>query len=81
MVVGGLDDNSKARVEMYPSLTAACSIPEIPFRMQHSLSVLSDGTFVICGGRDLTDSLCLDSCISWISGNTTWAPLPRYTMR
>ena len=63
---------------MFPrSSSDACSIPDLPLgRIGHSLSLLSGGRLVVCGGFD---GSYLDSCISWIAGNKTWQPF--HTMR
>ena len=41
--------------EVFPSqdcLQDVCSVPDLPFgRSHHTLSVLSSGTFVVCGGQ------------------------------
>ena len=66
-------------VELFPRPPSdSCSIPPLPQpRASHSLSLLSGGRLVVCGGYDGSDEL--DSCISWVAGNTSWTPL--YTMR
>ena len=62
-------------IELFPRPpSATCSIPDLPQkRNSSSLSILSGGRLVICGG------LGFDSCISWVAGNTNWTHL--YTMR
>ena len=62
----------------------ACSIPDLPQpRLDHSLSLLPGGRFVVCGGRDFDSYsgqfLTLNTCISWTAGESTWTYL--YTMR
>ena len=48
--------------------------PDTPQRKWHSLSLLSGGRLVVCGGSGPAvgdDS----SCISWVVGNTSWTHL------
>ena len=56
-----------------------CSIPPLPLQRNfHSQSLLSGETMVVCGGRD--DGFHdLDSCTSWVAGNTSWTHF--YNMR
>ena len=69
MVVGGYDGNYLSSVELFPP-SDACSIPDLPQpRSGHSLSLLSGGRLVVCGGYN---GRYLDSCISWVAGNTSW---------
>ena len=57
-------------VELFPP-SDTCSIPDLPqTRTSHSLSLLSGGRLVVCGGRN--GSFSLDSCNSWVAGNTSW---------
>jgi len=74
LVVGGHDGNYLSSVELFPRPSSdTCSIPELPQgRFGHSLSLLSGGRLVVCGGYPH------DSCISWVAGNTSWTHL--YTM-
>ena len=78
-MVGGRGDNGHlSSVELFPP-SDGCSIPDLPQpRYGHSLSLLSGGRLVVCGGMGDSDSP-LDSCISWVAGNTNWTHL--YTMR
>ena len=56
-----------------------CSIPPLPRqRTFHSQSLLSGETMVVCGGRD-DGFYSLDSCTSWVAGNTSWTHF--YNMR
>ena len=76
VVVGGHDGNTRlSSIELFPRpVSDTCFIPELPRkRPGHSLSLLSGGRLVVCGG------LGFDSCISWVTGNTSWTHL--YTMR
>ena len=78
----GVEDDSISSAELFPP-TEACSIPALPQpREGHSLSLLSGGRLVVCGGFDSGASKILDSCIHWLAGNTGWTPLHRlYVMR
>ena len=71
MVVGGFGDNTLlSSVELFPP-SDACSIPDLPQpRTAHSLSLLSGGRLVVCGGGG--GWRALDSCISWDAGNPNW---------
>ena len=80
VMIGGWDGDTLADVELFPRPHLdTCSIPNLPQpRKDHSLSLLSGGRLVVCGGTDgsqrtLPMSLeYIDSCISWIAGNTSW---------
>ena len=75
-MVGGYDGNYLSSVELFPP-SDSCSIPDLPqTRRHHSLSLLSGGRLVVCGGWD---GNYLDSCISWVAGNTSWTHF--HTMR
>ena len=64
-------------VELFPP-SDACSIPDLPQgRYGHSLSLLSGGRLVVCGGYDY--SSFLNSCNFWVAGDTSWTPF--HTMR
>ena len=71
MLVGGLRYDAGniylASVEIFPPpISSGCSIPDLPgARYHHSLSLLSGGRLVVCGGTT-------SNCISWVAGNTTW---------
>jgi len=72
VVVGGRDGvgSDLSSVEMFPP-SDACSIPDLPQpRSHHSLSLLSGGRLVVCGG--LKGSSSLDSCSTWVAGNASW---------
>ena len=79
VVVGGYDGgygSYLSNVELFPP-SATCSIPDLPKpRSGHTLSLLSGGRMVVCGGYN---GNYLDSCLSWVAGNTSWTHL--YTMR
>ena len=82
VVVGGYNEGSYlSNVELFPCPPSdTCSIPDLPHpRFSHSLSLLSGGRLVVCGGNHGSNYVYFDSCISWIAGNTSWTPL--YTMR
>ena len=66
-------------VELFPRPPSDdCSIPDLPQgRYGHSLSLLSGGRIVVCGGTYGSNNL--DSCLSWVAGNTSWTD--NYTMR
>ena len=77
MVGGNVGISQLSSVELFPP-SDTCSIPDLPQpRTLHSLSLLSGGRLVVCGGYDGIS--VLDSCISWVAGNTTWTPF--HTMR
>ena len=73
--MGGIDDsdNILSSVELFPRPpSSGCSVPDLPRpRSSHSLSLLSGGRLVVCGGYDGSS---LNSCISWVVDNTTWTP-------
>ena len=75
--MGGWNDNSRlSSVELFPP-SDTCSIPDLPQPSQGpSLSLLSGGRLVVCGGHD---GGFLDSCIYWVAGNTSWTLF--HTMR
>ena len=96
VVVGGSDNQlsdfdfySLSSIELFPRPPSDnCSIPDLPqARDGPSLSLLSGGRLVVCGGEDDSWNYLdnhetrnyLDDCISWVAGNTSWTPL--YTMR
>ena len=79
--MGGRDDDNKlSSIELFPRPSSdSCSIPQLPQpRDGHSLSLLSGARLVVCGGSDASENE-LDSCISWVAGNTSWTLL--YKMR
>ena len=82
MLVGGLDDEGRplSNVELFPRPPSdTCFIPDLPSpRAGHTLSLLSGGRLVVCGGRDDSNNF-FNTCISWAAGNTSWTPL--FTMR
>merc|ERR1712110_1216527 len=83
VVVGGWNGKNKNKakqsVEIIPRTPSdTCSIPDLPQpRYDHSLSLLSGGRLLVCGGKDNSSNL-LDSCLSWVAGNNSRTPL--YTM-
>jgi len=70
-VVGGYGTS----FELFPRPPSnACFIPDLPQpRGYHSLSLLSGGRLVVCGGVGGSHNK-FDSCISWVAGNTSWTP-------
>merc|ERR1711971_1034259 len=77
VVVGGGGWNDDT-VELFPPPPSdTCSIPNLTqSRYIHTLSLLSGGRLVVCGGHEdsrLPDKH--DSCISWVAGNTSWTHL------
>ena len=79
VVIGGLADNQKlSSVEIFPPPPSdSCSIPDLPTpRTRHSLSLLSGGRLVVCGGESSPESR---SCIVWARGSTDWTHL--HTLR
>ena len=73
-------------IELFPRPPSKdCYIPDIVSdkpeaqlrRERHSLSLMRGGVLVICGGWD--DHTSLDSCVSWVDGNSSWTHL--FTMR
>ena len=87
--MGGWDDITVLEnVDLFPpsacSSEPSCSIPDLPQpRLDHSLSLLSGGRLVVCGGRDYDYTSgawpLFDSCISWQANTGSWASL--FTMR
>ena len=75
LLVGGYTNNVDrlSSVEVFPPFpNNTCSIPDLPQpRVGHSLSLLSGGRLVVCGGSPMVDK----SCISWTSGSTSWTEL------
>ena len=81
--MGGYDgSNFLSSMELFPRPPSdSCFIPPLPQpRSDHSLSLLSGGRLVVCGGRDgHSSSTHFDSCISWVGGSTSWTHF--HTMR
>ena len=78
-MLGGSTDYSRATylasVELFPPPpnVSECFIPNLPQpRAQHSLSLLSGGRLVICGGESASWSETLVPCISWMAGEPEW---------
>ena len=78
--MGGWNGHRLSSTELFPS-SGACDIPDLPQpRAGHTLSILSEGRLVVCGGKnDTTNQPTSDECISWVAGNTSWTLL--YKMR
>ena len=72
LIIGGWNDGILSSVELFPRPPSdACSIPDLPQgRRGHSLSLLSGGRLVVCGGHN--GPSFFDSCIYWVAGNTSW---------
>ena len=73
VVVGGWNGKNKNKnylssVELITRTPSDnCSIPDLPQpRYDHSLSLLSGGRLLVCGGKDDRQNL-LDSCLSWVA--------------
>ena len=83
VVMGGFQSgNSRlSSVEVFPRPPSeTCFIPDLPQpREHHSISLLSGGRLVVCGGNFHSQGYSLNSCISWAAGNITWTPM--HTMR
>ena len=88
VIVGGCKSGcnykgiSNSSIELFPRPPSKdCYIPDKPEaqlrRDRHSLSLMRGGVLVICGGWD--DHVSLDSCVSWVAGNSSWTHL--FTMR
>jgi len=78
LLVGGRDNNgNRLSVQVFPPPSSnTCSIPQLPEpRTGHSISLLSGGRLVVCGGKGDVSR----SCIGWQSGNTSWTHL--HTLR
>ena len=77
VVVGGDDGYYLSSVEIFPPLSSnSCFIPDLPQpRIQHSLSLLSGGRLVVCGGLDLSPQGVSRTCIVWAPGSTSWTHL------
>ena len=74
---GDLESGYLSSIELFPRPPSdTCFIPDLPQRRnEHSLSLLSGGRLVVCGGWYGIRSygyIYLDSCISWVAGNTSW---------
>merc|ERR1719494_531471 len=69
LVVGG-----SYTVEIFPPPSSdTCSIPDLPGpREYHSLSLLSGGRLVVCGGLSTSEE---KSCVAWTRGSTSWTHL------
>ena len=90
VLVGGLSEEDKlSSVEIFPSppTSRACSVPDLPRGRQgsgreghrgHSLSHLSGGKQVVCGGNKLPSRVA-KFCFAWTTSNTSWTHL--HTMR
>ena len=83
VVTGGHNGEGDGRissVELFPAPSSNdCSIPDLPDRRAyHSLSVVSRGRLVVCGGA-LPVYGYQDRCISWVAGDTSWSLL--YSLR
>ena len=73
VVIGGLSNGHLSSIELFPAKNA-CFIPDLPQpRSGHSVSILPGGTMVVCGGRN--NFGYTNSCISWVTGNTSWVPI------
>ena len=76
LVVGGLSSGGStlSSVEIFPPPSSdTCSIPDLPGpRRFHSLSLLSGGRLVVCGGIPTSEE---KSCITWTGGSTSWKHL------
>ena len=90
VIVGGKTSGYRgilnSSIELFPRPPSKdCYIPDIVSdkpeaqlrRARHSLSLMRGGVLVICGGWD--DHTSLDSCVSWVDGNSSWTHL--FTMR
>ena len=75
VVVGGYDAVALSSTETFPPLTSAtCAVPKLSqtqARTSPTLSLLSNGRLVVCGGVD-RDGNRLRSCIYWAAGNNSW---------
>ena len=69
VVVGGCC-GTLSSVELFPLPTSNdCKIPDLPhYREDHTLSLLSGGRLVVCGGS-------YSNCYSWAAGDTSWSLL------
>ena len=67
--------NVLSSTEIFPSPHFnACSVPDMPSgRAHHTLSLLSGGRLVVCGGEG--DPEVAKSCIFWTYGSTNWTHL------
>ena len=80
VMVGGWEDfDYLSSNEVFPRPSSDnCFIPNLPQpRTGPSISLLSGGRVVICGGHNGTEYL--DSCISWVTGDNDWTYY--YTMK
>ena len=77
--VGGYDGVYMSSVELFPRVDS-CSIPDLPQgRGSHTISLLSGGKLVVCGGRNDARTDVGHSCIAWVEGDITWTHM--YTTR
>ena len=77
LIVGGsygwASSDKLSSVEIFPPPNDTCSVPSLPGpRSHHSLSLLSGGRLVVCGGEPASEE---KSCIVWTHGNTSWTHL------
>ena len=80
VVVGGNDGSANyihhifSSVEIFPSPSSdTCFIPDLPQpRTEHSLSLLSWGRLVVCGGLIPSFQDVARSCIIWAPGSSSW---------
>ena len=76
LVVGGYTNNGgSSTVEIFPPPSSdTCSIPDLPGpRTGHTVSLLSGGNLVVCGGCCSASNE--KSCIVWSGGSTSWTHL------
>ena len=73
VIVGGMDKFYLRSVEIFPPpLSDTCSIPQLPEgRYRHSLSLLSGGKLVVCGGWSGSSKVAT-SCIVWTPESRSW---------
>ena len=73
VIVGGQNDLSLSSVEIFPPPPSnTCSIPDLPEgRIKHSLSLLSGGRLVVCGGGSISNT-ATTSCIVWTAESNRW---------
>ena len=75
LVVGGYNRSwLSSSAEIFPPPSSdTCSIPDLPVRRgSHSLSLLSGGRLVVCGGYPTSEE---KSCIVLTRGSTSWTHL------
>ena len=80
LIVSGLNKFYLPSVEIFPPPPSnTCSIPDLPEgRTRHSLSHLSEGRLIVCGGLSWSSNTEI-SCIVWTPESLSWTHM--HTLR